>query len=109
MGDLDPDMDYYGRYSWEDGEEYEPSECDHDDADFDILDGRLTCSCGYSRYLTTEEIDAKIHRMSECDRMMRRQTSWWWQTYDDVAGWFWRLTHRAASPAAVASDDEIPF
>lgn len=99
--DLDP--------GYEDDEDPSGDECDHDDADFDILDGRLTCTCGYSRHLSTEEIDAEIRRMSEYDRMMRRQTSWWWQTYDAVAGWFWRLTHRPARQCAVAADDEIPF
>jgi hypothetical protein len=104
---IDSDQDYQGNY-W-DGDPDDPPECDHDDADFDILDGRMTCHCGYSRYLTGEEIDAELHRMSEYDRLMRRQTSPWRQMYDAVRGWLWSLTHRPARQCAVASDDEIPF
>lgn len=32
-----------------------PDECDHLDAEEDILIGRLTCSCGWRHWLTPEE------------------------------------------------------
>ncbi len=46
-------------------EEYcgdDTNDCDHENADVDLLVGRLTCSCGYTKWLTTEELQReRIH------------------------------------------------
>ena len=41
-------------------------ECDHENANIDILEGRLLCHCGYSRYLSGEE----LWREHYCGRRM---------------------------------------
>lgn len=31
--------------------------CDHEHADIDLLTGIMSCSCGYSKWLTSEELE----------------------------------------------------
>lgn len=54
---------------WEDDYEYEPddspNDCDHVEADVDILTGILSCACGYSTWLTTEELRREIALQAE--------------------------------------------
>lgn len=96
--------DYY-EYAGED----DADECDHDDADFDTLEGTLRCSCGYSRSLSAAEIDNELRRMSEyhdlTEREERRQR--WahiWRRLAAPLKWFF-----TPKPIPAETDDEIPF
>ena len=39
---------------------HEPDDCDHTAAEIDCLIGRMTCHCGYSKWLTTEELRREL-------------------------------------------------
>ncbi len=43
---------------WEDEDDYPPweDECDHENAEVDILTGAMNCRCGYRRYLSGDEL-----------------------------------------------------
>lgn len=89
----------------EDGDyEREPDhwDCDHADADLNIIDGRACCPCGYSWWMTEAEITAEVERQREYAEWQERQERW--------ARWY-RLTAclRRKHRQAWISDDEIPF
>jgi hypothetical protein len=47
-------------------EDYDPLyECEHENATFDILTGELSCSCGYRRYLLSDEFKREAQREAE--------------------------------------------
>jgi len=51
---------------WHDFDPYEPAEdCDHAEADIDIMTGRLSCRCGLRRAATTQEIEAEMRWQAE--------------------------------------------
>jgi hypothetical protein len=51
---------------WDDDEPYDRSlDCDHEQADIDILTGRAMCSCGYSWWMTREEIHREAEFLAE--------------------------------------------
>ena len=52
--DRDPD-DYYDL----------AGECDHTEADIDAITGRLSCSCGYTRWLSGDEIRREAQLQAE--------------------------------------------
>lgn len=45
-------------------------DCDHLDADEDVLTGILTCSCGYRKWLTSDEVKARQ------DARLRAEAAW---------------------------------
>lgn len=49
----------------DDHDSYPDDECEHLDADFDVLTGREECSCGWARWLTTEECLIRAKEESE--------------------------------------------
>ena len=49
-----------------DDDYYDARDCDHIDADIDILTGLLSCHCGYSRWLSGEELRREIEIQAEC-------------------------------------------
>lgn len=91
-------------------------ECDHDDYDIDILDGRCRCLCGHSWCASQEQVEAEIKRQREYseheERENRRQ--WWRDLFAPITDpirtlrrrlFEWRL--RRQFPEHV--DDDIPF
>ena len=49
---------------WENGE-WREDQCEHEHATVDILTGELTCSCGYFRYLSGDEIRREAELQAE--------------------------------------------
>ena len=43
----------------QDPEDGYPGECDHEHATVDVIEGRLSCSCGHHRWLDGAEIEAE--------------------------------------------------
>lgn len=60
-----------------DDENYEP--CDHESADIDMLTGRMSCHCGFSKWLTSEEFqtELKLQAMAqeEWDRLCEQESA----------------------------------
>jgi hypothetical protein len=51
---------------WDDDRDPDRDECDHENADVDILTGRMLCfSCGYSKWLTGDEIAREAELQAE--------------------------------------------
>jgi hypothetical protein len=99
---------------WDDddwGSDYD-YDCDHQDAELDIVIGELQCHCGYRRAMTSGEISAECQRMAEYQEAMEREQRWArWYT---VTAWLrglipmrWRTIGRYRK--LLISDDEIPF
>lgn len=42
-----------------------PDQCDHEDADIDILTGRMACRCGFSKWLSAEELAREMKLQAE--------------------------------------------
>ena len=73
---MDEPKEFEQDYDYDDfPDDEEP--CDHEHADFDILIGRESCSCGWSRYLTTEEYqrrsELEAQAQAEWDAFCREQ------------------------------------
>lgn len=51
--------------TFDDDEDDDPDPCDHEDAEIDILTGLETCHCGWSRYLTSEELKKRAEIEAE--------------------------------------------
>lgn len=104
--------DSYDEWKLRSPDDDEP-ECDHDDYDVDILDGRCRCLCGHSWYASSKEIEAEIERQreysewEECEN--RRQ--WWRDKTLPIRMFFFRMLERIWPRRAlnVLHDDEIPF
>ncbi len=81
-------------------------ECDHEEYDIDILDGRCRCSCGHSWYASNEEINAQLELQAdyqeEMDLENRRQ--WWRDLWSKIS----RVFHLFRQPIK-SNDDDIPF
>lgn len=69
--------DLWECYEPEDGYgDREPAECEHENAEYDILEGEMSCSCGYHRWLSGDEIRREAQFQTklmeayytECDR-----------------------------------------
>lgn len=105
--------------SWRDGydawklaspdDDYDEPECDHEDFDIDILDGRARCNrCSESWHATEDEIRAQIEHMARYaeyeEREERRQ--WWRDLWDRIKSPFQRLRPVKRGPIL---DDDIPF
>jgi hypothetical protein len=52
---------------WDDEDEPydQEDDCIHEDADIDILTGHMLCHCGYSRWLTAEELQREAELQAE--------------------------------------------
>lgn len=88
-------------------------ECDHDDYDVDILDGRCRCACGYSWYATNEQVLAESERQREYseweERTSRRE---FWRRLTYPIRWLIHLLLEkvwSRKSHVVITDDEIPF
>lgn len=86
------------------------NDCDHTEYEVD-WEGRATCDCGKSWWLTGEQYNA--HMMAEAkwaeeyDRMQRRENAWWMRLYRWCRRWvFIRPFGNAQGPF---TGDEIPF
>lgn len=44
----------------EEGDDLQDDLCDHEEADIDIFTGRLSCTCGYSKWLSSDELEEEI-------------------------------------------------
>lgn len=82
-------------------------ECDHDEYEVDILDGRCWCDrCGHRWYATNEQVEAQIEHQRAYDEWEhgenRRQ--WWRDLWDRVRSIF----PRRRGPQIIG-DDDIPF
>ncbi len=101
-----------GNYDlWDEGDDDdrydEPDECDHEHADFDILEGRMRCMCGYQRWLTAEDIDAEIAHMAAYNNLegeITRQNRWWRR----LLAWARERWAAVLRPGRV-EEDGIPF
>jgi hypothetical protein len=49
------------------------ADCDHMDADVDVLTGHMLCHCGYSRWLTGEEIKREAELQAELTEAYYRE------------------------------------
>lgn len=82
-------------------------ECDHDDYEVDILDGRCRCTCGHAWHATNAQVEAEIEHQRAYDEWEhgenRRQ--WWRDRWESVKSLFrWRRPKHQ-----FVSDDDIPF
>jgi len=68
--DWEDDYDQFARYEYE-------NDCDHAEADIDIMTGRLSCRCGLRRAATTQEIEAE----------MRWQAEYMQQQHEEALAW----------------------
>lgn len=90
-------------------DDYDYDECDHEDFDIDILDGRCTCHrCG-ERWTATEaellhQIDSEAAYARYMDELNRKQ--WWSDLWDRIKAPFRRL-RSIRQPKEM--DDDIPF
>ena len=100
---------------YDDYEEEDP--CDHEDAETDILDGRVCCHrCGAQWYATADELASEHRRTVEYaeweERENRRQ--WWrdffWFILNPLSSLHWKfqLLRRRWRRGPVL-DDDIPF
>ena len=48
---------------WDD--DHEPDECEHENAEYDVIEGRMWCTCGYHRWLTGDEIRREAQFQAE--------------------------------------------
>lgn len=87
-------------------DEYEP-DCDHMDYEVD-WEGRATCDCGATWWLTAEEYDRHLEVETKWaanyDRMQRREHGLFWR----ALRWLRSLIPRRRTFAANV-DDDIPF
>jgi hypothetical protein len=96
-------------------DEYDEPECDHDDYETDILDGRCRCSCGRSWYASDAQVTAEIERQRAYfeyeERENRRQ--WWsdllYNFRHPLVAIHWQMQKRGWFRSRVMTDDEIPF
>lgn len=91
-------------------------ECDHDDHETDLLDGRCHCwRCGESWYATAEQIDAELRFQSEYAEAMERgdRRQWWSDLFHNLCHPLqaieWQLRRRGWLQPKPISDDDIPF
>ena len=94
----------------------EPDECDHDDYDTDLIEGRATCNkCGLRWGMSAADIQAEIDRQqlyyeqcAEQERPWNRLKLWWrdtWLvTWARTRWWAWRHPHTEAE-----DEPELPF
>lgn len=52
-------------------DDFDEDTCDHEDVDFDVLTGHESCSCGWSRWLTSEEYQRRAKVESELHENFR--------------------------------------
>lgn len=50
-------------------------DCDHSDADVDIMEGSLSCRCGYRKWLTGDEIRREAQLQAEMMEAYFQQSS----------------------------------
>lgn len=50
---------------WDDERDPDFDECEHEHATVDILTGEMSCSCGYHRYLSGDEIRREAEIQAE--------------------------------------------
>ena len=43
----------------------EPDECEHEHAEYDVIEGWMSCSCGYHRWLSGDEIRREAQFQAE--------------------------------------------
>lgn len=48
-------------------------DCDHEDADIDILTGRLSCRCGYTEWLSTERLTREAQLQADLAEAWQRE------------------------------------
>lgn len=89
-------------------------ECDHDDYDVDILEGRARCNrCSESWHVTEEEVQRQIeHQRQYCEWEDRENRREFWRRLTHPIRWpIFRLLERIWPRKAcnVLTDDEIPF
>jgi hypothetical protein len=95
----------------------EDDPCDHDDYDFDLLEGRAHCwRCGERWTMTAAQMDAHLRWETEYHESMEREyrRKWWddlfWAVRHPIATIHWELQKRGwLRSARPATDDEIPF
>lgn len=90
---------------WDDDDRDEP-ECDHEDAEIDILDGCARCHCGHSWYVTTAELEREHERIVAYDKWVAEQERPWNRFKE------WLRAHWPRLPTwrkAREPDDGIPF
>lgn len=110
--------------SWKDGYDNwklaspydDESECDHDDYDCDVLDGRCRCICGHSWYASNEQVLAEIGRQREYSEWEEQENrrQWWgdllYNVRHPLQAIHWQLQkHGWLRPRTAPTDDEIPF
>ena len=65
---MEEDEDYHYNYY-----EYDSEPCEHEYSELDILTGRESCSCGWSRWLSSEEYAARVKFEAEAYDEFYRQ------------------------------------
>ncbi len=100
------------RSPYDDYEEPEP--CDHEDHDFNILDGRCWCPrCGEVWNATNEDYERRAKAEAEFSKWERRQRSReFWRKLTHPIRWpIFRLLERLwpRKSLNVLTDDEVPF
>lgn len=88
-------------------------ECEHDDPDLDVIEGRFHCDCGYSWNASADDIQAQVDRQREYDQWQARENRRErWRRFTHPIRWpIFRLLELIMPSKAyrVLYDEEIPF
>jgi hypothetical protein len=98
-------------------DEYDEDEdqCDHTDAEVDILDWEFRCTCGHHWPASADQVNAEIeHQAAYLEYMEREERRQWWRQrlwpffvlkWKIIDGWLWLTRGRYDH----GTDDDIPF
>lgn len=51
----------------QDDDDFYDEQCDHENADIDMLRGRISCHCGYSKWMTSEEFKEELRLQAKAN------------------------------------------
>lgn len=88
-------------------------ECNHQEADVDIVSGEVSCHCGHRWTMTGEEIQREIEYIAAYQEIQERENhrEFWRKLTLPIRWPIFRLLERIwpRKSLSVLTDDEIPF